>query len=206
MNSCIYSIGYSGFSIKEFVETLLMHGITVIIDVRSTPFSRTYINYNKDVLVRTLKKNGILYRNYADEFGARQEDKNCLTAEGYLDFEKFAESKPFLDGIKKIRDGIKLDYVFALMCSEKNPVNCHRAILVSRAFAQMGCEVIHLLPGGSTYTQKDIEVKLLDMYFPERLQLSQSGELEDEEELIDEAYRRQNAVICQRDLSYSFKN
>ncbi len=191
----IYTIGYSGFSVKDFLQVLCGHNISVLVDVRSSPFSAHFTDYNKDELEHHLSKEHIKYRNYAQEFGARQEDRDLYTAEGYLDFERFAKSAPFLDGIKKISAGMELGYVFALMCAEKNPISCHRAILVAHAFAVRGYHVIHLLPNGKALTQQDLEQELLDLYHPSRDQLSLLEETSSETALLADAYRLQNKKI-----------
>ena len=195
MKSILYSIGYSGFLIKDFIQTLRDNNISVLVDVRSFPFSSYYTDYNKDILANTLKQSGIRYRHYDQEFGARQENRSYYTPAGYLDFSLFCHSECFLQGVSKLCAGMERGYTFALMCAEKNPISCHRAILVSRAFAQRGYPVIHLLPHGKTLTQEEIDAQLLDLYFPDRTQLTMFGGNESEEELLDRAYQKQNAVI-----------
>lgn len=195
MNGIVYSIGYSGFPIKEFIQTLRNYHVSVIVDVRSLPFSNYFTDYNKETLAYTLKQNGMLYRHYDREFGARQENQSYYAAEGYLDFSRFSHSDSFLQGVEKLCAGMKLGYTFALMCAEKNPISCHRAILVSRAFAQRGYTIIHLLPHGKILTQEEINTQLLDLYFPERAQLTMFGESTNETELLNRAYEKQNAVI-----------
>ena len=98
----IYTIGYSCFEINEFINILKLYKINALIDVRSTPASKMYSDYNKEQLSALLKEKGIVYRNYKREFGARQENINYFT-DGYLDFEKFTKSDIFISGIKKNR-------------------------------------------------------------------------------------------------------
>lgn len=197
MENTIYTIGYAGFSRDSFVEELKRNRISVLIDVRSSPFSSFHSEYNKDVLEVVLRNNGIYYRNYAKEFGARQDDFKLYSAEGYLDFEKVAKTRDFQDGLLKLCNSIRQGYVPVLMCAEKNPIDCHRAILVSRAFHENGCNVIHLLPENKTWTQNDLNNALLEKYFPDRDQFSLFGNT-DERELIKEAYRKRNSEIGYR--------
>ena len=84
---------------------------------------------------------------------------------GYLDFEMFARSEVFLSGFEKIKKSMQKGFVIALMCSEKDPIKCHRTILVARAFHNAGYKVIHLLPEGQKITQEEIEERLLNMFF-----------------------------------------
>ena len=192
MQGIIYTIGYTSFSVDELVGALKEHGIGCLIDVRSVPRSSYYTDYDAPILKETLRKSGILYRNYAREFGARQEDPS-LYPNGYLDFEKFAATEPFREGIEKVDAGFLRGYRFALMCAEKDPFNCHRCILVGRKFKEHGYTVIHLEKGREE-TQEDIEKRLLDYYFPNRNQLS-LFETRSEEEFLGEAYRKRNAEI-----------
>ena len=195
MVNTVYSIGYSGFSINDFIDTLHKNKISLVIDVRSTPYSQYFSDYNKDNLEPVLKKSGIYYRNYVLEFGARQEDRKYYTREGYLDFELFAKSPPFLSGFDKLVNSMKQDYTFALMCAEKDPFNCHRTILVSRAFYNAGYKVVHLLPDNCKVTQEDIEARLLKEYFPNWNQIPLFGEPVSEQEYINKAYKKRNAKI-----------
>ena len=160
--------------------------------MRSSPFSTYFADYNRDVLSGFLKENGILYYNYAKQFGARQED-NAFYKNGRLDFETFSRSEQFLDGVRKIDAS---NAVVSFMCAEKKPSECHRTILVARAFSDKGQQVTHLMLNGESMTQHDVEKKLLEIYFPDRAQESLFEETDKpEEEYIAEAYRLRNDEI-----------
>lgn len=197
MNNTVYTIGYSGFSINAFIDTLKCHGIRLVVDVRSSPYSSFYPDYNMDTLKATLLKNGIYYRNYADEFGARQSNK-ALYVEGYLDFDLHCQSEAFKKGVSKLIDSLAQGYTFALMCAEKEPIRCHRTIMVSRRFFEKGYAVVHLLPNDKHTTQQDIEQNLLDKFFPDRDQATFFNEPQSDQQLIPQAYRLQNAEIGYR--------
>lgn len=196
----IFTIGYSGFAIENFVETLKKYSINCLIDVRSNPHSAYFKDYDKNNLSRILQKNKIIYRNYANEFGAMQSDKNFFT-DGALDFEKFSSSEQFLSGINKIVKGMELGYKFVLMCAEKNPVNCHRSILIARKFHELGYIVKNILADGNFITQAEVEKILQDKFFPDRNQLSLFEEIS-EAEMIRESYRKQNFEIAYRVEDY----
>lgn len=196
MVETVYTIGYAGFPIEKFVETLRGHGVSALVDVRSTPFSGFHQDYNKDQLERTLNKAHIYYRNYAREFGARQPERSYYP-KGYLDFELFAQSPAFQRGVRKIEDSMEQDFCFALMCAEIEPADCHRAILVARAFADHGYEVTHLRPKGPL-THRELEQQLLDRYFPDRDQTVIGEPMKDEKTLLKECYRLRNAEIGYR--------
>ena len=193
----IFTIGYAGFEIKDFIRALKEYHINSLIDVRSSPFSKVHSNYNKPILYKTLQENEIIYRNYSREFGARQNDKKYYP-NGYLDFSMFTRSKMFIEGMQKIIKAIPLGYRFVLMCSEKDPITCHRTIMVSKAFFDNGVSINHILSDGCIITQSDIETRLLDMYYPDRDQLTLFGEQLSIEEMIKNCYRFQNEKIGYR--------
>ena len=189
----LYTIGYAGFpSTQDFLNALKLHDVQILVDVRSSPFSAYYADYNKDVLGAFLKENGILYYNFAKPFGARQED-NAFYRNGRLDFEVYSRSEQFLEGVRKIDAS---NAVVAFMCAEKKPGECHRTILVARAFSDRGQQVTHILSNGESMTQHDVENELLETYFPDRAQASLFEETDKpEEEYIAEAYRLRNDEI-----------
>ena len=189
MDNTIFTIGYAGFRVDEFVDALNYHNVSAVIDVRSVPFSRYHPEYDAPVISKTLETRNICYRHFPREFGANQQDKSFYHPNGYMDFEKFAKSEQFKDGVNKILDAMN-DYVIALMCAEKDPITCHRAILAARAFHKLGINVIHIMPYCEEITHQELEIRLLDKYCPEMIH----------EELfasdwLSEAYRRCNAKI-----------
>lgn len=192
----IYTIGYSVFSTDKFIEVLKNYGINCVVDVRSIPLSTYYKDFDKANISKLLKVNGIIYRHYAKEFGARQTDERFFT-DNVLDFEKFAASPQFLDGVKRLEAGMKLGYKFALMCAEKRPEVCHRNILVARAFYERGHEVRNILDDGGYITQDEVEKILLDKYFPHRNQILLFDDI-DTAEMIRQSYRKRNFEIGYR--------
>ena len=190
----VFTIGYAGFIIRDFIKVLKVKAVSLVIDVRSLPYSPHYVDYNKEYLNKILNENGIYYRNYALEFGARQSNP-VYYPNGYLDFALFSQSERFLSGVERLEKSMQKKYVFALLCSEKDPVMCHRTILVARTFHNLGYKVVHLLPMNRTMTQMDIEEQLLDKFFPDRNQINIFEESRSIQEYVDEAYKRQNALI-----------
>lgn len=114
-----------------------------------------------------------------------------------MDFEKVAQSERFNIGVKNVILGLEQNNNIALMCTEKDPIDCHRAILVARAFELRGIEVNHILSDGTLQNQRKLDERLLDMYFPEREQLSifNYNDIPDDDEYITRAYRKRNEEI-----------
>jgi uncharacterized protein (DUF488 family) len=191
----IYTIGHSNHSTEYFLELLRKYDIDSIVDIRSVPFSRYVPHFNKDIIRRILQVNKINCIYMGKELGIVQQDKTLYSGEGYPDFEKVRESSDFLDGTARIKNGTEKGYRIALMCTEKDPLDCHRSILITREFKDQGYEVTHILPDGSSEDQDGLEKRLLQLYFPEESEHSLFHILDKEKyikELLTLAYRKRN--------------
>lgn len=119
---------------------------------------------------------------------------------GCLDFDKVRESSDFKIGIKNVVLGLSQGHTIALMCTEKNPIDCHRAILAARAFALKNIFAAHILSNGEILSQQALDEILLQKYFPDRMQLTlfPDKNMHDEEEYLNEAYKLRNKEIGYR--------
>jgi len=188
----IFTIGYSAFTINEFVNILQKNNINFVADVRSIPYSATYPDYNKNLLETYLKHYNISYQNFKNEFGARQIDEEFFT-DDYLDFTKFINSEQFLTGVEEIKNLIYSGYKIVLMCAEGNPENCHRCIMIAKYFYDTGYEVKHFLPDGSIINQENVDYVLVNKFFSPQLSLFERND--SEENMTNMAYRLQNKEI-----------
>jgi len=129
-------------------------------------------------------------------FGARPSEKSLYADKGYLDFEKYKKSEIFIKGYNNVLKGVAQGNRVAFMCTEKDPIDCHRAILVTRAFAEAGVPIEHIMADNSIQTQNDLDQRLLKIYYPDRKQLSifDKDNLSDEE-YLQQAYKKQNEKI-----------
>ena len=192
----VYTIGYTSFDVEKFVEVLRKFKITCLIDVRSTPKSSYYKDYDDSNLIPLLKSKVIVYRNYKDEFGARQENKEFYNDKGFLDFNLFSKSQQFNNGIDKIKKAQDMKYVVCLMCAEKDPINCHRTILIARNLDKQRFNVKHILATEELCEQCEIDKRLLEKYYPNRSQISLFNENNlTDSEAIENAYQLKNEEI-----------
>ena len=193
----LYTIGHSTYPQSHFLELLRQYGVEYVLDVRSTPFSKYASQYNSDCLQKYLDANGIHYAAMGKYFGARWKDRSMYHADGYLDFEAVRNSDLFIKGKLNVLKGLE-SFNIVLMCTEKVPVDCHRAILVARGFELDGVEVKHILHDFSCISQDDLNLQLLDMYFPDRHQGELFEEERSESDYLEEAYRKRNREIGYR--------
>ncbi|MBD2395717.1 DUF488 domain-containing protein [Cyanobacterium aponinum AL20118] len=195
----IFTIGHSNHSIEKFIDLLKQHQISAIADVRSTPYSRYNQQYNQEKLKHELRRNNISYSFLGKELGARSDNPNCYE-ENKVVYDKIAQTEEFLEGLKRLKKGLK-QYKIALMCAEKDPINCHRAILISRYLKKNKIDIWHILPNGQLESQTELEQRLIAFF---ELNLSQQLNLfeqninftKSEEELIEEAYTLQGEKIA----------
>jgi len=158
-NFTIFTIGHSNHSLDAFVSLLRKYGITAVADVRSAPYSRYAPQFSYKPISGALKSRQIEYVFLGKELGARSEDPACYE-DGRVRFERVAETALFLSGIERVLRGAA-DFTVALMCAEKDPIDCHRAILVTRKLTELGVAVSHILADGALESHRDLESRLL---------------------------------------------
>ena len=143
----------------RFGDLLQGAGIQCLADVRSVPFSRRNPQFSQKTLVSSLKDIGIDYWFLGDALGARPKDP-ALYDNGHVSFSLIARSQAFRDAIDALIDRAGTQRV-AIMCAEKDPGECHRTILVSRALAQRGVTIRHILANGALQPHAAVEDGLL---------------------------------------------
>ncbi|MEE8393657.1 MAG: DUF488 domain-containing protein [Rhodospirillales bacterium] len=169
----VYTIGHSAHSMETFLQLLKQMGITAIADVRSVPYSRHVPQFNKPDIQESLREAGIEYVFLGKELGARPKDCS-LYRDDSADFALMAESTTFKSGLERVLKGAAR-YSIALMCAEKDPLDCHRNILVARGLKELGAVIRHVMSDGQIEENSDTEQRLLkitnqlqtDMFVPE---------------------------------------
>ena len=142
----IYTVGHSNHTSEAFVTLLRTRGVTALADVRSAPYSRFNPQFNRETLAETLEAHGVRYVFLGRELGARPDDPACYE-DGRIRYDRLAGAARFRSGIDRAIEGARR-YRLALMCAEKDPVDCHRTILVARELARRGVDVAHVLADG----------------------------------------------------------
>jgi len=174
----IYTIGHSDHPIERFTGLLKQYAITAIADVRSAPYSRFHPQFNKDALASSLKKEGIAYVFLGKELGARPENPEYYE-NGQVDFDKIAKREEFKNGLERVLRGSE-EYRIALMCAEKEPLDCHRTILVCHNLKSFGVNIKHIIYDGTLEDHHNAESRLLKLtnFEQEELFVNDSERLE----------------------------
>jgi uncharacterized protein (DUF488 family) len=157
----LFSIGHSNVPADRFIAMQRAAGVTVIADVRSTPFSRFCPWFSQKNLAPLLAQQGIGYAGYGAEHGGRPRDP-LLYRDGVADFEAMARQADFQSGLDRLVAEASRQRV-CMICSEREPLDCHRCLLVARALAARGLNVGHILHDGGVEPHAATEQRLLTL-------------------------------------------
>jgi uncharacterized protein (DUF488 family) len=156
----IYTIGHSSQPIEAFLEQLQRHGVEVVVDVRSQPYSARFRHFSREPLQASLAAAHIRYLFLGRELGARREEAECYVG-GRATYDNIAKLSAFADGIDRLLAGAER-YRIALMCAEQDPLTCHRTILVCHELNKHAVLVRHICRGGELEHQQQAERRLVE--------------------------------------------
>lgn len=190
--SALFTIGHSTHPIEVFIGLLKQHGITALADVRSHPYSRHFPQYSQEALKTALNPERIAYVFLGKELGARSDNPACYR-QGKVQYELLAKEPQFAAGLERLRAGMDR-FRIALMCAEKDPMDCHRAVLVARRVHESGIPVAHIHADGHLETQAEMEERMLRF-----LKMSDVDMFRSREEILTDAYRIRGEQIAYED-------
>ncbi len=157
----IYTIGHSNHAREAFMALLMRHQITALADVRSVPYSRRHPDYNREVLKEWLKPPEIAYVFLGEQLGGRSQAPADFTT-SQIDYRRLKTKPSFAEGLERLRQGMTR-YRIALLCAEKDPLNCHRGWLLAPELEDRGMAVCHILADGRLERHRpDTEDRLLE--------------------------------------------
>lgn len=185
----VYTIGHSNHSVEALADLLLKHGITTVADVRSAPYSRFTPQFNKDVLANALRAHHIGYVYLGRELGGRSDDAQCYEA-GRIRYDRVARTPAFRRGIDRVRKGMQT-HRLAVMCAEKEPLECHRTLLVATELERNGVRVVHIHAEGHSETNAEAMSRLLEMHELNDRQPDMLNPGRTRDDLVNEAVHRQ---------------
>jgi uncharacterized protein (DUF488 family) len=163
----VLTIGHSNHTMDHFLDLLQMHGVQVVVDVRSQPYSKYATHFDKDALKLGLQSAGIRHLYLGRELGGRLEGDEFYDQKGHVLYDRVAATTIFQEGIKRLEKGIR-EFRVATLCAEENPSACHRRLLVSRVLFDHGIHVDHIRGDGRLQTEEEVATELS----PDRDQLA----------------------------------
>jgi uncharacterized protein (DUF488 family) len=200
MPPVIWTIGHSNHTLDHFLDLLRTHAIDVVADVRSTPFSRRHPHFNRERLKAALANAGggtgagIDYIFLGAELGARSPDRACYDAEGRVVYERLARTEAFKAGIVRVTTEAETRRV-TLMCAEKDPLACHRTILVTPRLIARGLTVMHILADASIEPHTPATE---DRLIAETFKREQPDLFRSRDDILADAFQRREAAVAYR--------
>lgn len=149
----IKTIGHSNHAIEHFLALLVGGGVEAVIDIRSIPYSRRFPQFGRERLAQSLANRGIAYRYEGAALGGKPNSGE--------DYDTLAAKPEFTDALSRLIAGAA-HTTLCLMCAEKDPLDCHRTVLVSRRLAERGIGIDHLLADGHQTSHDAVEDALLE--------------------------------------------
>jgi uncharacterized protein (DUF488 family) len=155
----VYTIGHSNHAIEKFIALLRAHSIARVADVRSHPYSRFNPQFGARRLAASLEEAGIAYEFLGLELGARSTDESCVV-DGKVEYARLARTAPFARGLERVAAAAARERV-ALLCAERDPFDCHRAILVCRELLALEVDARHIREDGRLETRDELDARVL---------------------------------------------
>jgi uncharacterized protein (DUF488 family) len=153
--STVYSIGHSSHSYETVAGLLQGHAIDVVVDTRSSPFSKFAPQFDRETFQRSLAESGIKYLFLGAEVGGRPRDESYYDAKGRVLYGLLKSSTEFQAGIRRIERGAQ-QFKIALLCGEEDPAHCHRRLLIGRVLVERGHELLHIRADGHLDSELDV--------------------------------------------------
>jgi uncharacterized protein (DUF488 family) len=143
----IWTVGHSNHTFERFAELLEREGVEFVVDVRSYPYSRIAPHFNREELDVALRGVGARYLFLGEELGGRPSQDEQYDEHGHARYDLMAEEAGFQAAIQRLLSGCQ-ERRLALLCSEGQPQNCHRRLLVGKVLTDHGMALRHILPSG----------------------------------------------------------
>ncbi len=151
----IYTVGHSNQSLERFIALLQRHQIQSLVDVRSAPYSRYVPHFNRPELEDAIERQGIRYLYLGEELGGRPPTDDYYDEQDHVLYSRVARAEFFLRGLERLKDEAA-EYRAAIVCSEEDPINCHRHLLIARVLDDQGVRVLHIRGDDREQTEDDL--------------------------------------------------
>lgn len=156
----IYSVGHSNHPLARLVQLLQIARATMVIDVRSQPYSQRFPQFNRPELVEGLQSYEIAYAFFGNYLGGRPHSARLYDHEGRVDYERVRATTMFQEGLDRLCEALD-EFTVAMLCSEEDPMNCHRGLMIAPALVERGIVPAHLRGDGTIESTAEFEDRLL---------------------------------------------
>jgi uncharacterized protein (DUF488 family) len=146
----IHTIGHSNHRWADFLALLRLHGVRMVVDVRSRPRSR-FPQFFQPRLSQALEREGIAYRHLGAALGGKPDDpalyeQGKTPGKDFPDFARFRRTAIYQDGLAELEALLseQPEGALCLLCAEENPTQCHRALLIAPDLVARGIEIMDI--------------------------------------------------------------
>ena len=145
--SSFFTIGHSNHAVELWLALLRQHRVEVVVDTRSSPFSKYVPQFDRELMQRSLEEAGIRYLFLGAALGGRPANPAYYDAKGRVLYSQLREDAHFQAAIARLENGMERFRV-ALVCGEENPAHCHRRLLIGRVLTERGHTMLHIRGDG----------------------------------------------------------
>ncbi|HVP12948.1 MAG TPA: DUF488 domain-containing protein [Phycisphaerae bacterium] len=150
-----FTIGHGTAELDVLFKVLAAQTVDILVDVRSSPYSRYVPQANREILSAAAQRHGVRYVFLGAELGGRPADQTMMLPNGKPDYTEMAATESYRRGIEALA-GLADGHRVCLMCSEEDPANCHRTLLVSETLVGQGHNVLHIRHDGHVETHAQV--------------------------------------------------
>lgn len=157
----IWTIGHSNHTLERLIELLRSETIDFVVDVRSYPYSRIAPQFNREDLQTALNRIGTHYLFFGNELGGRPGRDDHYDDAGRARYDLMAGEPAFQASLRRLLEGCR-HHRIVLLCSEGQPQECHRRLLVGKVLADHGVRLRHVLPDGEVMEEDEVRLGRAD--------------------------------------------
>jgi len=154
----LWTIGHGAIETAHLFELLALHSIQVLVDVRSTPYSKFVPQANREILEAAAKARNVSYVFMGDALGGKPPSEALTDRSGHSDYARISQAEPFVKGLDRLLEQASRQRV-CILCSEEDPGRCHRANLVAASLVERGCQVFHIRHDGRAESHAEMELR-----------------------------------------------
>ena len=156
--SNFFTLGHSNHASETWLALVRQHQIEVVVDTRSSPYSKYAPHFDKEVMQRSLEQAGIRYLFLGAELGGRPANPDYYDASGHVLYSRLRDDARFKAAIERLETGMERFRV-ALVCGEEDPAHCHRRLLIGRVLTERGHAMLHIRGDGRIESEETVATK-----------------------------------------------
>jgi uncharacterized protein (DUF488 family) len=148
-----FTLGHSNHSIEKWLDLVRLHSVEVVVDTRSSPYSKYVPQFDRELVQRTVEEAGLRYLFLGAEVGGRPANPAYYDASGRVVYGRLRDDAQFRAAIARLEKGMG-KYSVALLCGEEDPAHCHRRLLIGRVLSERGHTMLHIRGDGRVETDE----------------------------------------------------